>query len=313
MTKQAGCIHWGQWIGIGLGIVGLCLLAIAPPAWADLSQASGVRQILKEGVTAFQMGEYDQAEAVFSRAIAQDQHNGIAYGNRCLTNLELHRYHQAIADCTTAIQLAMTADEPFVIEAWLNRGLAYYRSKNYADAIADYSHVLRVRPQEYRAAYNRGLAYVEQNAYAAAMQDYQTALQTVSPTDETAIALLQNDLGVAHLMSGQPELAVAAFTQSIQLNPLDIRAFFNRGCAYHRLGQEMLALHDLYQVTQIDPHHAQAYLHQGLIQYELGQTAAAITSLGQAAQRFLDQNEMTNYQRIQQLIDKIQSPDTAIG
>jgi tetratricopeptide (TPR) repeat protein len=55
-----------------------------------------------------------------------------AYSDRCLADLQIQEYHQAIADCTQAINL--TPNNP---EADLNRGLAHYRQGNYTAAIAD--------------------------------------------------------------------------------------------------------------------------------------------------------------------------------
>lgn len=296
-----------------LGIIILIVWMLSSPALAASSQNSGgTTQGLRQGVAAFQDGNYAEAASFFSQVIEQKPDHAVAYGNRCLSYLELKRYENAIADCTMAIELASDSTVAFVSEAFLNRGLAHYRSRQIQNAIADYTQVLQQNVHDYRALYNRGLAYADFGHYDEALQDYHQAVQQ-TPIPKEALTLIRNDEGIAYLMLDKPMDAIAAFNQAIQLNTSDIRAFFNRGCAYHRIGKEPLALHDFNQVIALDPTHAQAYLHRGLIQIHMGQTEDAIASLTDAAQQFRAQDNLGAYERTQQLIHQLQFPSGAFG
>jgi Tfp pilus assembly protein PilF len=125
--------------------------------------------------------------------------------------------------------------------------------------------------------------------------------------------MIHNDRGIAHLMLEQPQAAIADFTQAIQANPQDTRAFFNRGCVYHRQGNLIAAQDDFTQVTRLDPQYAEAYLNRGLIYQQLGHPVKAIAALQQAAQYFREQGLILPYQQTMSLIEKIRSPSLAVG
>ncbi|WP_431633133.1 tetratricopeptide repeat protein [Alkalinema pantanalense] len=280
------------------------------PVFAATSQSSlsPAKLYFQEGVTSFQDGNYSIAVEAFSKAIQVDTNYGAAYGNRCLSYIELHDYPSAIADCTAAITLT-----PSNAEAYLNRGLAHYRLGEYTMAITDFTQLLQITPHDHRAYYNRGLAYVGQSQYREALVDYGEALRQVSPLDTASITLIYNDQGVAHLMLGQDRAAIVALTQAIRYHASDARALFNRGYAYHRLGNETAALEDFSQVTVIDPSYAQAYLNRGLIQHQLGDQDKAIADLRQAAQQFLSQGNATAHRQTLDLLQKIQASPSTIG
>ena len=73
-----------------------------------------------------------------------------------------HRYDQAIADYTTAIQL-----KPDYAEAYNNRGFAYYLKGDGERAIADYTRAIELRPNYPKAYNSRGVAYMS-HGYGAA-------------------------------------------------------------------------------------------------------------------------------------------------
>lgn len=56
-------------------------------------------------------------------------------------------------------------------EAYLNRGLAYYRQGKYQAAISEYDQVIERQANDLRAYYNRGLARFELNDYQGAIAE----------------------------------------------------------------------------------------------------------------------------------------------
>lgn len=276
---------------------------------AELSNEAEAAQIYTQsGIAAFKNGDYPTAYNAFSQAIQLDPQSGTAYSNRCLTDIHLEKYELAIADCSKALGL-----KPTDKEAYLNRGLAAYRMGNPELAIADNTRVLELTPHDPRAYYNRGLAKVEQGAYREALVDYSEALRQLSPLDRTTIALIQNDRGVAHVMLQQYQPAIDAFTQAIQVDAENTRAFFNRGCAYHQQGNIVAALDDFTQVITLDPQYAQAYINQGLLQHQLGDQGKAIASLQSAATLFQQKRQFPDYLKARKLIEHLKTSLTALA
>ncbi len=290
---------------IALALFGSCLSATA----AEMTSATETAQIYAQsGVAAFKDGDYSTAYDAFSKAIQFDPEYGTAYSNRCLTDIHLRKNELAILDCSKALEL-----KPTDREAYLNRGLAAYRIGNYEAAIADDTRVLELTPHDPRAYYNRGLAKVGQGVYREALVDYGEALRQLSPLDRTTVALIQNDRGVAHLMLQQHESAIDAFTQAIQANAGETRAFFNRGCAYHQQGNLTAALDDFAQVITLDPQYAQAYINQGLLHHQLGQQGKAIASLQSAATLFQQQRQFPDYLKTRKLIEQLKTSLTVLA
>ncbi len=306
-------------IGIGLMILLASGLSWAAPAWADATgeasrSGSAVeistpisKKLLRAGVAAFQAEEYHLAIKQFTEAIAAEP-GFAAYSNRCLAQIHLGSYEQAIADCTTALQL--NPKEP---ESFLNRGLAYYRTGEFSSAIADYNALLQIKPHDFRAYYNRGLAQAELRAYREALVDYGEAMRQISPLDRNMLAELHTDRGLAQLELERWPQAIADFTQAIQFSNSNLRAYYNRGCTYHHQGNLIASLNDFTQALQLAPDQAQTYLSRGLVQQQLGHSEAALGDLRQAAQYFQRQGAIVAYQQTLDLIERLRGSGVAIG
>ena len=71
------------------------------------------------------------------------------------------------------------------MDAFITRGLAYWRSGNYDQAVKDYDQALRLTPDSAEAFYNRALAYEHKGDYERAVQDFSQALR-LKPSDSDA-------------------------------------------------------------------------------------------------------------------------------
>lgn len=102
-----------------------------------------------------QQGAYKDALSDFTKAIRLQENMAGAYSNRCLVQIELRNYPEAIADCNQAISLKPLA------EAYLNRGMAHYQLFHISTAISDFTEAIAINPNCAEAYLNRGISRSE--------------------------------------------------------------------------------------------------------------------------------------------------------
>ncbi len=83
---------------------------------------------------------------------------------------------------------------------------------------------------------------------------------TANPQSQAAAALKS---GEAFLEEGELEKALAAFSQSVRLDPQDARAYYSRACICKRKGEPDKAAADLAQAVRLDPSAGWAYFDRG--------------------------------------------------
>jgi tetratricopeptide (TPR) repeat protein len=152
-----------------------------------------------------------------------------------------------VDDCTAAIQSG-DLPEQRLAAAFNNRGLAYYRKKDYERAIQDYNQAIRLGLKDPDSFYHRGLIYVEKNDYNRAIQDFDEALK-LNPGD---VAILQKR-GWVYEAQKDYDQAVKDYDRVIKLQPNDGLAFIRRAAVYQEKRQYEQALADYERATQIDP------------------------------------------------------------
>ncbi|MGB3310719.1 MAG: tetratricopeptide repeat protein [Nodosilinea sp.] len=234
----------------------------------------------------------------------------IAGSDRCLLAVQQGRYDEAIAACTHAIDHAINPQAE-AADYRLSRGLAFYRSGHFVEAIADNTQVLATHPDDYRAYYNRGLVHIALHSFADAIADFdQAAMLTSEPM---SLAEIYDDRGLAKLMAAQPQAALLDFDQALAIDSNDTRALFNHGCACHQLGRLNDALVDLNQVLALEPDHARTYLKRGVLRQTLGDRAGSLADLHQAADCAQAQGQPHLHHYILTLLNEWQTPSTSLG
>ncbi|MBE9136802.1 tetratricopeptide repeat protein [Nodosilinea sp. LEGE 07088] len=228
-------------------------------------------------------------------------------GDRCLLAVQQERYEKAIASCSQVIEQEPTDAADYR----LSRGLAFYRSGYFAEAIADNTQVLATHPDDYRAYYNRGLVHIALHDFAAAIADFDQAAKFAS--EPMSLSDIYDDRGLAKLMAAQPEAALRDFDQALAFNSDDTRALFNHGCACHQLGRVNDALADLNQVLNLEPDHARTYLKRGVLRQALGDRTGSLADLRQAADCAQAQGQPYLHHYVLTLLNEWQTPSTLLG
>lgn len=190
----------------------------AQPA-EQLKRAS---ELFKQGNDNYSGARYDAAIANFTEYlkirpnVATGWYNrGLAHWQKAMAAMSRADFEKAEADFTQAIKIdAKDAD------FWLHRAHARLRlipvdfTKQVAQAIADYSEVIRLRPADSGAYTGRAQAYYEKNSSREAMADANKALQ-LNPNDYIALYIR----GKLHTSAKNYAAARADLEKAIRLYP----------------------------------------------------------------------------------------------
>jgi serine/threonine protein kinase/regulator of sirC expression with transglutaminase-like and TPR domain len=189
-----------------------------------------------------------------------------AYNRRGLAHASTRNYEQAIVDYTRAIAL-----DPDYAEAYVNRSTAHLLMANYGQAVSDCHKALELAPDFVAAYTNRGIAYTGLRDYDQALADYGQALE-LAPKNVYAFY----NRGNTYLWMGQYQEAITNYSQAIALDPDFVAAYANRGVAHNELKQNDLALADFSQAIDLNPDYVYAYYNRANVYREFRQDERAI-------------------------------------
>ena len=177
-------------------------------------------------------------------------------------NAEAYRFRGAIhwyqgddelaeADFTSAIQA-----RPNFVDAHLSRGYVRLKILDFTGAVEDYSKVIEIDPNHPVGYAVRGEAYLAQMQYEKAILDF-------NRTIETAVSYWWNFLmrGRAYYGVGDLENAIKDFDKTLELDPCHID---------HHLPMQA-ALQAYTELIELEPDNARAYLNRALVRAKMEQ------------------------------------------
>jgi len=192
-----------------------------------------------EGATFFKKGfELQKAdknkEAIqqYSQALALDPFHVEAYTCRGMAYNSLGQYDKAIADLTKAISMGSTA-------AYLMRAYAYKHLKDTDKAMSDCNRAIELDPHYWEGYVSRGELWLDKKDYAAAFKDGQQALQCM-PTCGYGFLIR----GQAHLGLQEYDEAASDLTTAIEILAKSADAYHFRALAYKNLNKPEEAASD---------------------------------------------------------------------
>jgi len=122
---------------------------------------------------------------------------------------------------------------------------------------------------------HHGQQLMDLRRYREAVEEYKNAIFLNPGTSMTAS--LYNDLGVAYLRAGQPELAIASFQHACRLQPGYAVFYQNLINVYRATDKLVLAKQDLLGIVHENPDDAEAWFMLGLIAKAQGRIPEATT------------------------------------
>jgi Zn-dependent membrane protease YugP/Tfp pilus assembly protein PilF len=154
-------------------------------------------------------GEYAEAVAAFTRALALDPSFADAYANRGALSAHLQQHDAALADLNRALAL-----DPDLLDAYSCRGYLRLGRGEYDAAVADYTQVLRRGGSRAAALRDRGLALLQKGDLDAALADLGESLRL-----NAGDAVTHNNRGVALARRGDYAAAATELREAIRLAP----------------------------------------------------------------------------------------------
>lgn len=152
-----------------------------------------------------------------------------------------------------------------------DQAVRLFLSKNYEEAIAEFSKAIELNPKFDRAYTNRGIALMEKGEYDRAIDDYNKATE-LNPKQFQAYS----NRGNAWRFKGDVDRAIDDHTKAIELNPNDARMYNNRGAAWVGKGDYSQANIDFTKAIELNPKYAMAYYNRGNTLYCQGKFKDAI-------------------------------------
>jgi tetratricopeptide (TPR) repeat protein len=206
----------------------------------------------------------------------------------------------ALAIFPTQQQLETSTDQ-INAESLFERSTEKINRGDYQGAIADLERVIALNPNYIEAYCNRGMAYFGLGNLDIAIAQFDLALK-VAPRHADAL----NRKGVVLAQQGNLERAVDNFDRALNFDSNFVDAYYNRGKIRTELGNFQWAIADYNQAIKLNPNLAEAYGNRGIVRARLGNKQKGLEDLQHAAKLFLDSGNMAGYQQTLAYIQMIQ-------
>lgn len=224
-----------------------------------------VEALLDDAVRALQNGDPQAALPLLAEAIEADSGNAEAHALQGLALTTLDEFDEAIASFNQAVRLVPY--EPIYLTL---RADTYILMREWANALADYTAVIRLNPRNSEAFLGRAQAYDELgDANAAeidalvadcianwrfgdsngALQSCDAAVNTGAASDAVAAAYYLR--GIIQMGRDDLDTAIADYTSAIEVQPDMHDAFLGRGIAARMVDDLALAGRDFVRRMEI--------------------------------------------------------------
>ena len=140
------------------------------------------------------------------------------------------------------------------------RGIAWYRSGDFPQAIASFNAAILLDPDDAEAYDIRGNAWDEMGAFESALADYDEAIR-IDPNNPAVF----RDRAVMWQHKGEFDKALIDLDRGIRFSFSDARMYCDRGLVWYEKGHHDRAIADFNQAIKLDPNSAAACIKRGLI------------------------------------------------
>ena len=198
-------------------------------------------------------GRHAEAAAAFEKAATLDPKNPVPALYSGLLNHQAGHDDKAVPELKTA--LALGTPEKF--QAYAALAEAASAAKQNDEAIKDYALAAQAKPDDFVTQYNLGVLEQNSGKKAEAEAAYRKAL-TLKTDDPKALAGVRSNLSLLLIDDGKLDEAASRLAQAAQGDPTNAEYENNLGQVYEKLNKKDLAIAAYTKAVQLDPNQAGA-------------------------------------------------------
>jgi protein O-mannosyl-transferase len=196
----------------------------------------------------------------------------LAYHNRGLTYFRNKDYVDALKDFNVVI-----SQKPLHYNSYNYRGLTRSALNDPLGAISDFSYALMLKNDQYEIYNNRGIEYKKIQNMDAAINDFTTCIR-INP----AFADPYSNIGLILLETGKAAEAIPYFTKTIALSPTTFEPYYNRGLANYNINEFQPAINDFSKAISINDTVAATYCDRAISYARAGYLTQALLDFNRA-------------------------------
>jgi tetratricopeptide (TPR) repeat protein len=213
----------------------------------------------------------------------------------------------AIPDSIFSVPEAAFASEKKLqrdISSALARGDSLYGNEDYTNAVAEYSNVIRMDANNFRAYNSRGLTRIGMKKYYEAIGDFNAALE-IWPGGSRAM----NNRGLAKFYLGDNKGADEDYTEAIKMDSAFATAYKNRGLIYVRTKRYDEGASDFQKAIELHNDDGEAHFKYAVAIAQLEKYEEALQSYRKAIRLGKNSAELQNYKGVSEF--KLKNYDSA--
>lgn len=291
---------------ISTGVLGLGITATI--SLVNLLHSANATQLYHRGETLLELKRYEEALAVYQRAVEIRPEYAQAWQGKGDAFLELKQYDEALDAYDKAIQI-----QPNYLEAWIGRGKTLDNLQRYEEAINAFDAALKIYPSDLGAWQNKGNIQLKIKQYSEALTSFDKAIELNSENSEswynrglTLHNLRQYQKAVESfdkavkskpdsaqfwysrgnslmVLERYPE-AVESYDKAVQFQPNLFKAWYSRGSALMNLQLYEQAANSFDKAVKLNPDDYDAWYNRGWALHQTNRYEEAVTSYNKAIQ-----------------------------
>jgi tetratricopeptide (TPR) repeat protein len=158
--------------------------------------------------------------------------------------------------------------------AYLRRGHAYAEAGRFADAVRDFTALIRINPTVAGYYDNRQYVLRSMGRLREALDDANTTIR-LAPSSSFGY----RSRGIVNDALGRYDSAIADYSTGISIAPRDVGLLIDRGKTLAKAGHDRQAIADFLHAIDIDDKPITAFRERGLVYKNLGDFRAALADL----------------------------------
>jgi tetratricopeptide (TPR) repeat protein len=236
------------------------------------------------------MGEKDLALQVFEKlnSISPQDPNArrnVEWLQKSISNQSLNedieraKYFssQNLHDSAIACLNNLLAKDSANIDGLLNRGVAYYFTRQFDKALADFDHALKLDPNQSDAWLKKAQLYNVTGKKGQVLPYLNKALQ-INPKNAEAL----NERGHYYFSVKEWEKAFRDYSESLNLYPNQPSILYSRAYTFSMQKRYDEAFPDVNKALKLDPNFGDAYMFKAMLYYETGRYTESLSEVEKA-------------------------------